>query len=47
VLHVQPLNRRLSRTCFRYFIQLAVLSQGIKVYSAFGLPKLSLAAIKE
>ena len=47
MLHLQPLNRRLSRSAFNYFIQLAALTQAVVVYSTSGLPKLSLASLKE
>jgi hypothetical protein len=47
VLHVQPLNGRLSHLAFGYFIKLAVAIQGLMVYSTCGLPERSLASLKE
>lgn len=38
VLHVQPLNRKLSRVAWIYFLQTSILSHGYKVYLKAGFP---------
>lgn len=46
VVYLQPFFLYWSRFAHRWFLQIAIITQGLKVYQAYGFPKFNLESLK-